>query len=171
MGEARKISFEKDIVDDVLREYGDRWTRQQVTHCLRASVAYLNHLVRFTDYPVIRIPYIGYALCNVKKMRARLSLLEWRERRFGLSSMDKVERSCLERKIAEIEDMDLPRTSSMRVNLSHRVSAMRFVEMDGKRKVVPFEAMEDFQAKKFSPYHEEGIEFLAKRRPNKVREK
>ena len=65
------ISFDRDIVDEVVRRSDGKFTKQQVEWCMKASVSYVHHLARYTDNISIRIPFIGYVICNLREMRVR----------------------------------------------------------------------------------------------------
>lgn len=65
------ISFDRDIVDEVVRRSDGKFTKQQVEWCMKASVSYIHHLARYTDNISIRIPFIGYVICNLREMRVR----------------------------------------------------------------------------------------------------
>ena len=61
------ISFDRDIVDEVVRRSDGKFTKQQVEWCMKASVSYVHHLARYTDNISIRIPFIGYVICNLRE--------------------------------------------------------------------------------------------------------
>ena len=49
------ISFDRDIVDEVVRRSGGKFTKQQVEWCMKASVSYIHHLARYPDKKIKEI--------------------------------------------------------------------------------------------------------------------
>lgn len=144
MPERRAISFDRDVIEDVVKASGGRFTPTQVRWCLRATVSYLHHLARFTDNLAIRIPNLGYAVCNLRDMRKRLGKLERKEARFGLKPQDRIEMDCLRRKIARLEEMG-PKKGDPFVR--DYMDAWRRYRQEG-----PFEDMQDFQARLYEDF-------------------
>ena len=144
MVKRRTISFERDVISDVIEVSGKRWTREQVRWCLRASIWYIHHLARYTDNLAIRIPKFGYAVCNLRDMRKRLGKLDRKEVKYGLMPEDRLEMDCLRRKIAMIESMDLKRGHPLTVDYKER--------WRGYRMERPFEDLQDFQASRYEDF-------------------
>lgn len=105
-GGRRLISFSRDIAEEVARESGGRFTKEQVMYCLDASVSFIHNALRYTDAMAVRIPYIGDVVCNLHEMEKRRDkLLRIRERTGSLNKYMGIELGVVERKIAVIRPM------------------------------------------------------------------
>ena len=69
------ISFDRDIVDEVVRRSDGKFTKQQVEWCMKASVSYVHHLARYTDN--ISIRYLSRKVIVIRMKGCLLSLIVW----------------------------------------------------------------------------------------------
>lgn len=103
----RLISFDRDIIDEVVRKSGGKFTEGQVQWCLNASVSYIHHLLRYTDITSVRVPFLGEMVVNLREMKVRRNKLV-RAREYGKwgsrSEAKALELSCLEDKIKDVEE-------------------------------------------------------------------
>lgn len=146
MGDRRLISFRRDIVDDVVRESGGRWTREQVNQCFMASIALIHHVCRYTDYLSCKVPHIGDMVCNLHEMvRRRRKLRRILEEDGRLDERKSIELACLERKIPEAERLK----ASGEVRRGHPLVRHEVACWKMKRYGHPFEWFQDLQDTQF----------------------
>lgn len=139
------ISFDRDIVDEVVRRSGGKFTKQQVEWCMKASVSYIHHLARYTDNISIRIPFIGYVICNLREMRVRRDKI----RRIYVKEGDRypdermpIELDCLDKKIKVIEGMEGLKNGDPLIRDNHEA-------MYQCRYGMTWEQLQDFQQQQF----------------------
>ncbi len=146
MGRRRLISFDRDIVEDVVARSGGKYTREQVEWCMAASVSYVHHLLRYTDAIAVRIPFLGVMEANMREMRVRRDRLlrirdrqggEFRDRRKG------IELECLDRKLALGEEL------SRGMKRGDPFIADNHERLYQNRRGYTFEGLQDFQEEMF----------------------
>lgn len=140
----RLISFDRDIIDEVVNRSGGKFTKGQVEWCMRASVSYIHHLARYTDNISIRIPFVGNVICNLREMRVRRDkLLRIREREGGWpDDRMPIELECLDRKIKVIEGQDGLKLGDPMIRDNHS-------SMYNMRYGLTWEELQDFQSNQF----------------------
>lgn len=84
MSKRRLISFESDIIDDVYKKLGGKYTKEQISDVFTSSVAYINNICRFTDCMSVVIPWVGEVICNRKDMDRYIGKLKYEEERLGV---------------------------------------------------------------------------------------
>ena len=72
----RLISLESDIVEDVFNKTGGKYTRNQINDVLISSISYVHYLCSIGDAVVVNVPFLGYMVCNVQKMKSRISVIQ-----------------------------------------------------------------------------------------------
>ena len=143
----RSISFEEDIVDDVFEKFGGTVSKSRIRYIFRSSIMYLVNSMRYTSATEMRVPFLGYLICNKGDMLIRYHYLERLRRRktFSLPPDLKAEFEALEAKIAAIEEGE--RKGLYKRGDKH-IADMRNLRYNLKRKM-PFEAVEDLQDREF----------------------
>lgn len=144
MDKRRLISFDRDIIDEVVRRSEGKFTKGQVEWCMKASVSYIHHLARYTDNISIRIPFVGNVICNLREMRVRRDKLlrirdregEWPDDRMP------IELECLDRKIKVIEGQDGLKLGDPMIRDNHS-------SMYNMRYGLTWEELQDFQSNQF----------------------
>lgn len=139
------ISFDRDILDEVVRRSDGKFTKQQVEWCMKASVSYIHHLSRYTDNISIRIPFIGYVICNLREMRVRRDKIRRIFVKEGNRYPDErmpIELDCLDKKINAIEDMEGLKNGDPLIRDNHEA-------MYQCRYGMTWEQLQDFQQKQF----------------------
>lgn len=140
----RLISFDRDIIDEVVSRSGGKFTKGQVEWCMKASVSYIHHLARYTDNISIRIPFIGNVICNLREMRVRRDkLLRIRDREGGWpDDRMPIELDCLNDKIKVMEDLGNLKEGDPMIRDNH-------ASMYNMRHGLTWEELQDFQQQQF----------------------
>ncbi len=99
----RLISFESDIIEDVMKKTGGKYTYDQINDVFLASLSYISNLCRYTDNTKVVIPHVGEVICNRREMDLRRKKLERiKARGKRLMDYETLELKCLESKINDI---------------------------------------------------------------------
>lgn len=98
------ISFESHIVDEVVSRFDGKYTPDQIRDVYRASIGYINNLLKYTDNVSVRIPHVGEVVCNRNQMYARTKHIErLRMKGYGSHDLD-VEYDALVKKISDADE-------------------------------------------------------------------
>lgn len=142
----RLISLESDIVEDVFNKTGGKYTRNQINDVLISSISYVHYLCSIGDALVVNVPFLGYMVCNLHRMKTRIiTIQKIKEKKGYLSDQLQMELASIEAKIDLIESLKksgkLKRGDGLIKSIKDGVKYLK--------RGFGFNGIEDFQNKQF----------------------
>lgn len=142
----RLISLESDIVEDVFNKTGGKYTRNQINDVLISSISYVHYLCSIGDALVVNVPFLGYMVCNLHRMKTRIiSIQKIKEKKGYLSDQLQMELASIESKIDLIESLKksgkLKRGDGLIKSIKDGIKYLK--------RGFGFNGIEDFQNKQF----------------------